>query len=495
MQFFHRKSLNESSRIGTIVEESKMNKVPSELQVEYLRVLALKPYPSNARTHSKKQIRMIARSIERFGFTNPVLATSSNEILAGHGRVQAAKLLGMTTVPVLRIDHLNEDERRAYIIADNRLAEKAGWDKEILEIELQHLVIIGFDVEITGFEVPEVDSILEGAAEKLRDPGPEDYTPDLRRDRPAVSKLGDLWLLGSKEGDRHRLLCDDARQDTTIAALMGQDRAAIVITDPRYNVPIEGHVSGKGRTHHAEFTMASGEMTEEEFVLFLRRFLAAALTRAAAGALLYVFMDWRHLFETLTAARELNLNLINLCVWNKTNGGMGSLYRSKHELVPILRRGNQPHRNNVELGKHGRSRTNVWDYAGVNAFRSGREAELAMHPTVKPVAMIADAIRDVTKRGDLILDPFGGSGTALIAAERTGRRARVVEIDPYYCDVAIRRWESFSGKQAVLAQTDESFEDVDERRNNEAALAAGAHEMSSSEARATPAEANPPEAA
>jgi DNA modification methylase len=435
--------------------------------VESVPIGSLKPYLGDARTHSRKQVKAIARSIERFGFTNPVLATSGNEILAGHGRVEAAKLLNMSTVSVLRIDHLSEDERRAYIIADNRLAEKAGWDKEILEIELQHLVSAGFDIELTGFEVPEIDLILDAAADKERDPGPEDITPALQREQAAVTRPGDLWLLGPTGGDRHRLLNGDCSDPATVATLMGADQAALVITDPPYNVAIEGHVSGNGRTRHREFAMAAGEMSEDEFVAFLHRFLAAALTRAAPTALFYVFMDWRHLYEALTAARGLGLELINLCVWNKTNGGMGSLYRSKHELVLVLGRGGDPHRNNVELGKHGRSRTNVWDYAGLNTFRSGRDAELAMHPTVKPVAMIADAIRDVTKRGDLVFDPFGGSGTILIAAEKTGRRARSTEIDPHYCDVAIRRWEAFTGKSAVLSATGETFEDVAERRRGE----------------------------
>ncbi len=441
-----------------------MQKTFSYTSVVYLPMGELIPYPRNARTHSKKQIKAIARSIERFGFTNPVLATSANEILAGHGRVEAAKLLGMSSVPVLRIDHLSEAERRAYIIADNRLAEKAGWDKEILEIELQGLVTTGFEVEITGFEVPEIDLILDVAAEKEQDPGPEDDLPEVRYDQPAVTRLGDLWLLGPNGAPRHRLLAGDARDPSVVTTLMGEELAAMVITDPPYNVPIKGHVSGKGRNHHGEFAMASGEMTEDELISFLKLFLATALTKTAPGTLLYVFMDWRHLFEMLTAARALDLRLINICVWNKSNGGMGSLYRSKHELVLVLRHGDEPHRNNVELGKHGRSRANVWDYPGVNVFRSGRAAELAMHPTVKPVALIADAIRDVTKRGDLILDPFGGSGTVLLAAEKTGRRARAIEIDCHYCDVAIRRWETFTGKAAVLAANGETFEEVAERR-------------------------------
>ena len=315
--------------------------------------------------------------------------------------------------------------------------------------------------------------------------------PDVRHDQPAVTRPGDLWLLGPSGVPRHRLLAGDARDPAAIATLMGEEQAAMVITDPPYNVPIKGHVSGKGRARHGEFAMASGEMTEEEFISFLKSFLAAALMRTAPGALLYVFMDWRHLFEMLTAARALDLRLINICVWNKSNGGMGSLYRSKHELVLVLRLGDEPHRNNVELGKHGRSRANVWDYPGVNVFRPGRAAELAMHPTVKPVALIADAIRDVTKRGDLILDPFGGAGTVIIAAEKTGRRARTIEIDCHYCDVAIRRWETFTGKAAVLAATSETFEDVAERRENERSLAleSAAKDIARGEAGVCPGEA------
>jgi DNA modification methylase len=434
------------------------------LKVEYISPHSLKPYPRNARTHNRKQRRALEASIKRFGFTNPALVTSDNEIIAGHGRVEAAKAAGLATVPIIRIDHLNETERRAYILADNKLALQAGWDREMLAIELQHLIEVGFDIEIAGFEAPEIDLILDAASETERDPGLEDVVPALGVDRETVTRSGDVWLLGSKKGSHHRLLCSDSRNDEAIAALMGRDLAAMMITDPPYNVRVQGHVSGKGRTRHPEFAMASGEMKEEEFVVFLRSFLSAALKRTAAGALLYVFMDWRHLFELMTAARLSGLTMVNLCVWNKNNGGMGSLYRSKHELVLIFRSGHAPYRNNVELGANGRSRANVWDYAGVNTFRSGRDSDLKMHPTLKPCAMISDAIRDVTKRGEIILDPFGGSGTTIIASEATGRLARVIEIDRHYCDVAVCRWQNYTGKQAVLAETGETFEEATERR-------------------------------
>jgi len=388
--------------------------------------------------------------------------SEKGEIIAGHGRVEAAKHVGLATIPVIRIDHLSDVDRRAYILADNQLALKAGWDKEMLAIELQHLVEVGFDLEIAGFEPTEVDLLLEISNETQRDPDADDIAPARSLDRPSITKPGDVWLLGSKDR-QHKLLCADARDSAALMSLMGRDRAAMLLSDPPYNVRVSA-ISGKGRMRHNEFAMASGEMKEEEFIAFLSSFLSSSLPLLTKEALLYLFMDWRHLFELQTAARSHDLSLINLCVWNKTNGGMGSLYRSKHELVPIFSQTGR-HRNNVELGKNGRNRTNVWEYAGVNTFRADRGSELAMHPTVKPVAMIADAVRDITKQGDIVLDPFSGSGTTIIAAEKTGRLARAVEIDPRYCDVAIRRWEAFTGKTASLAETRETFETTAERRH------------------------------
>jgi hypothetical protein len=348
-------------------------------KIEYVSPHSLKPSPRNARTHSRKQRRALEASIRRFGYTQPALVTADDEIIAGHGRVEAAKSVGLSEIPIIRIDDLNEDERRAYILADNSLALKAGWDAEILAIELQHLIEIGFDVEITGFEIPEVDLLLNAATEAQNDSDSDDIVPDAMLDQPPATRRGDMWLLGSNDGLRHRLFCGDARDTTALTTLMGGKRAALIISDAPFNDRIKA-ISGRGRTRHAEFAMASGEMSEQEFIQFLRQFLTTAITGITPGALIYLFMDWRHLFEILTAGKLLNLTLINLCVWNKTNGGMGSLYRSKHELVLIFRHGDKLHRNNVELGRNGRNRSNVWDYAGVNTFRVARDAELAMHP-------------------------------------------------------------------------------------------------------------------
>jgi DNA modification methylase len=425
------------------------------LAITYRAVTDLKPYPRNARTHSRKQIKQIAAAIKEFGFTNPILIDESDQIIAGHGRVAAAKLLCLAEVPTLQLSNLNPTQKRAYILADNRLAEKAGWDKEILAVELQGLLEDGFEVVLTGFEVPEVDVVLDAAAEAKSDRHSDDAVPDPEM---AISRTGDLWRLGG-----HRLLCGNALDASAYPTLLEGAKVGLVVTDPPYNVAINGHVGGKGQIHHRDFEMACGEMTPPAFTGFLTRTFEHLAANSADGSIHFTFMDWRHMQEMLEAGGAVYSELKNLCVWNKTNGGMGSFYRSKHELIFVWKSGTAPHLNNFELGQHGRNRTNVWDYAGVNSFRSERMDELQMHPTVKPAGMIADAIRDCSKRGDLVLDPFCGSGTILIAAERTGRRARALEIDPVYVDVAIRRWEALTGKSATLA-TGETFEEITEQR-------------------------------
>src|SRR5262245_30324131 len=432
------------------------------LQIEQTQIHALRPHRQNARTHSRRQLRQIANSIRRFGFCNAILVDDDLTILAGHGRVEAAKLLGLTSVPTVRLSHLSEADKRAYVIADNRLAEKAGWDRNLLAIELQSLIDIGFEVELTGFETPDIDLLLDEALEATGLSPADDQLPVIRSGAP-TSRLGDLWLLGA-----HRLLCGGARAPASYTRLLGGKAAALVFTDPPYNVCIDGHVSGRGRIRHGEFAMASGEMTEAEFIQFLSVTLGQAVAASRDGALHYVCMDWRHLLELLSAGREIYDGFLNLCVWNKNNGGMGSFYRSKHELVAVFKVGTAPYINNVELGRHGRNRTNVWDYPGVNTFRPGRIDELAMHPTVKPVALIADVIKDASRRSNLVLDPFAGSGSTIIAAEKTGREARALEIDPHYVDLIIRRWQSYTGTPALLDTTTTSFEDIAEQRQAEA---------------------------
>jgi DNA modification methylase len=417
-------------------------------------VASLKPYDRNARVHSKKQVRQIADSIKRFGFINPVLVSDEGQIICGHGRVEAARMLGMESVPTLAVSHLSEAERRAYVLADNKLALNAGWDSDILVIELQGLIDLDFDVALTGFSLAEVDLALDEASE--RDPARRDEPEDVVPEHHAVpvTRHGDLWLLG-----RHKLICGDARVPADYAALLGNERADLVFTDPPYNVAIERNVTGHGKYRHREFAFATGEMTEAQFTAFLTQALCATASVMRDGALAFVSMDWRHMVELLAAGRAAFNEMKNLIVWNKANGGLGTFYRSKHELIFVFKAGTAEHTNNFGLGGDGRYRTNVWDYPGANAKSAMRSEALEMHPTVKPVALVADAIRDCSKRGDIVLDAFGGSGSTLIAADKTGRVARLIEYDPHYCDTIIRRWEGLTGKRAALAETGELFED------------------------------------
>lgn len=440
----------------------------AKLEIIYLGVGELRPRTSNPRTHTKKQLEQVAASIQRFGFTNPVLIDEDAGIIAGHGRVEAAKLIGMTEVPTVRLANMSEADIRAYVIADNRLAENAGWDRELLGLELKYLseLDVDFDVTITGFDAPEIDVLigelsLDGDGEDPADTVPEPAAG------PAVTRSGDIWRIGP-----HRLICGDATSEETYAALLGTERAAMVFTDPPYNVPISGHVSGLGSVQHREFAMASGEMSSAQFTGFLTTVFSHLADFSADGAIHFQCMDWRHIGEILSAGGAAYTELKNLCVWAKTNGGMGSLYRSAHELVFVFKSGTAPHVNNVELGKHGRYRTNVWSYAGANSFGANRDAELAMHPTVKPVAMVADAILDCSRRKDIVLDAFAGSGTTLVAAHRTGRRGYGIEIDPAYCDVIIRRMRETCGLDAVLDTDGRSFDQVAAERLTECEEAA-----------------------
>lgn len=436
-------------------------------QITERPISALRPYARNARTHSKKQVKQIAASISRFGFNNPVLISDDNEIIAGHGRVEAARQLGWTTVPTIALSHLSDRERQAYILADNKLALNAGWDREILAIELQALVDVDFDVELTGFSLAEVDLVLDehSDADPDRAEMPEDEVPVLRGE--PVTRRGDIWMLG-----RHRLLCGDARVRDDFTALLGDDSADLVFTDPPYNVKIDGNVCGLGSVRHREFAFGSGEMSAAQFIAFLVATLGNASAVMRDGAIAYVCMDWRHMRDLLEAGEQVFTELKNLVVWNKTNGGMGTFYRSKHELIFVFKQGTAEHTNTFGLGDTGRYRTNVWDYAGISSIGAHRSEELAMHPTVKPVALIADAIRDCSRRGEIVLDCFGGSGSTLIAAEKTGRIGRLIEYDPLYCDTIVRRWEKLTGKRATLEGTHACFEDVAEMRVHAPAEAA-----------------------
>jgi len=438
----------------------------SSSKVESLPLSAIRPDPKNPRIHDRQQVRAIARSIEAFGFNAPILVRSDNQIVAGHGRLEAAKLLQMTAVPVIRLDHLTGPKARAYLIADNKLSERSRWDDQHLAEYLKALqeTALEFDLDATGFELPEIDlriqslNPIEGA-----DPADEFDAGE----EPQVTAPGDLWLLGD-----HRIFCGNSLTPQTYAALMEDRRAGAVFTDPPYNVKIHGHVSGKGKRHHREFAMASGEMTRTEFEAFLGGWLTLVTAYSEEAAVQFMCMDWRHVGEAIAAIEKAGHELINICVWAKTNGGMGSLYRSRHELVLVYRRSGQSHRNNVQLGVHGRYRTNVWNYPGATSFSArGKNKAETLHPTVKPIALVADAILDVTAPGEIVLDPFLGSGTTLLAAERTGRRGYGIELDPQYVDLAIRRWQRMTNEVARLSDG-RTFDEVRLARLSDSASAA-----------------------
>ena len=425
-------------------------------EIRLVSVDTLKLNPRNARTHSKKQIRQIADSIETYGFTNPLLIDDEGMIIAGHGRLQAAKLLSLRDVPAIALEGLSETKKRALLLSDNKIAENAGWNRELLAVELPELAELfseeDLDISITGFEPVEIDQIIGDFEKDSSDPA--DAMDSAWRSSQVVTRPADLWLLGN-----HRLLCGDARNFDHLDRLMDRKRAAMSFLDPPYNVRIKG-VVGRGRVKHDEFAMASGEMSPAEFTAFLAKALGAAASFSSEGAVHFVCMDWRHIGELIDAGHEVYGQMLNLVVWVKSNAGQGSFYRSQHELIGVFRVGNAPHVNNIELGRHGRSRSNVWRYAGVNTFRAGRKDELGAHPTAKPVAMVADALKDCTRRGDIILDTFLGAGTTILAAERVGRRAYAIELEPKYVDVAIRRWQAFTRRDAVCATSGQTFEEV-----------------------------------
>jgi DNA modification methylase len=448
--------VTEAGMVATDIRTSSRDRaIPvGSPRIEWVPIGTLRPNPRNGRTHSKKQIRWIAASIREFGFLNPVIVDDDNTVLAGHGRLEAGRLEGLVQVPVIRFDHLTAAQKRAYLIADNRIAEQAGWDREILAIELGELIdllpVEGMEVSLTGFEAAEIDLLLADMASPK--PCPDDDVPPLPR--KAVTRPGDLWLLG-----KHRLLCGDARNANDFGHLMNGASAAAVFCDPPYNLRVSA-IGGRGRVRHPEFAFASGEMDPAQFRKFLSETLRNGVHVSADGAVHFICIDWRHVGDLIEVGREFYGAMLNLVVWKKSNAGQGSFYRSQHELIGVFRVGTHGHRNNVELGRFGRNRSNVWTYPGANTFGRGRMEALTTHPTVKPIALVADALLDCTARGQLVLDQFAGSGTTILAAEKVGRIACAMEYEPRYVDAAIGRWQTLTHLEATLEGEGRSFEDI-----------------------------------
>jgi DNA modification methylase len=422
------------------------------IAVTYRRRTSLKPHLSNPNTHSAKQIERIARSIRDFGWTNPIIVDENDSVLAGHGRLLAAEKLRIDEVPAISLSHMTAAQKRAYVIADNRLSEIGGtWDKNLLALEHEAIRLLdpGFDLTSTGFELDDIEIMFD----TLSDAG-EDRALEPDRARPSVARVGQLWLLG-----KHRLYCGNALEEASYQALLGGEKAQMVITDAPYNVRIDGNCVGRGR--HKEFVMASGEMTRTEFANFLTTAFSHLIAFSQDGSIHFLFIDWRHMPEMVLATSEYSEQK-NLIVWDKGTAGMGSFYRSQHELVWVVKNGAAKHINNFGLGEKGRHRTNVWSYPGLNGAAPDRQELLALHPTVKPLALIMDAIKDCSRKGGLILDCFAGSGTIIIAAEHTGRRAAAMELDPHYVDVAIRRWQADTGQKAILSDDLRSFDQIEQ---------------------------------
>ncbi len=434
-------------------------------KIEMLATSALTPNPGNARKHSDKQVSLLASIIERYGFLVPIIIDEKGRIVAGHGRWLAAKRLGLKQVPVIRARFLSDTEREAFALADNRLAELSTWDDDLLSSNLEILFESGFDISAIGFSTSDLDfSVVEekekepAAAERVELPDPAEMP---------VSQIGDLWefFAPNRPAALHRIYCGDAREVESWEALLQEERAAIVFADDPYNVPVNGHVSGTGRHH--EFVMASGEMSPPEFTHFLRSVFRNCVRFSANGSIHYHCMDWRHAREILDAADGVYDQFKQLVVWKKSAGAMGTFYRSQHELVFVFKSGKAKHINNFGLGETGRYRTNVVEYAGANTFRKGRAEDLAAHSTVKPTAMVADFLLDCSNRGDLVVDPFLGSGTTLIAAHRTKRRGAGIELDPLYVDTAIRRLSKVTGIDPLLAGDGRSFTEIAAQRRGQ----------------------------
>jgi DNA modification methylase len=419
----------------------------------YMPIERLRPATRKVRKLDQAHVRQIAAAIAKLGFCDPVLIGRENVVLDGEARLEAAKLHGLDRIPCIQVGHLSEKEQRVLRLAVNRLAEKGEWDLGELKIEFEELILEEAPIEVSGFTLDEIDQIIVAEDAEAIEQGP--LAPD--DGAVAIARIGDVFQLG-----QHRVACGDATDPAVMRLLMeGDPRARLILTDEPYNVPIAGHVTGGA---HREFAMASGEMTAEQFLAFNVAWMKAASGYLCEGGIFGTFIDWRGLPTVYAAATKLGLEPLNFIVWAKTNAGMGSLYRSQHELLPLFKKGNAQHVNNINLGKRGRWRSNLWTYPGASSLGSDARRGLQEHPTVKPTAMLEDALLDLTNRGDIIIDPFLGSGSTLIAAEKTRRVCRGVELDPLYVDVILRRYEATSGKAAILVDTGETFERLAARR-------------------------------
>jgi DNA modification methylase len=432
------------------------------LAYELTPIADLIPSARNAREHGASQLDDLADSVNAFGIISPVIIDSRNHIYAGHGRVEAAKRAGKTSIATLRVEHLSEAQLRLYAIADNKIAERSTWNDNALALEFRDLRIDApeLNLALSGFEHPKIE--LKIASLDQSSWSDLDKAPDPDEAEEPITRLGDVWEFA----DDHRLACGDSTSPEVVRLLLGDDIVDLVVSDLPYNLD-EKVYSGNGKNKHGNFAMAAGEMSREQFVTFLVAFFTVVLPFLRSGALLYGFMDWRHIADLLAAGDQLSFDLKNLIVWDKGKGGMGALYRSAHELIAVFKHGTGKHTNNVMLGKHGRDRHNIWRYAGMNRFGGGRDRALALHATVKPIQLLSDLLLDASYQGDIVFDGFGGSGSTMIAAHKMGRRSRLIELDPRYCDVTIQRFINAFGEEPVERSSGMTFSDVSALRRSE----------------------------
>jgi DNA modification methylase len=458
-----RQQLDAQRRIADRAGGARRNDLLPELQIREVSVGSLREAQRKVRKLDPEHVERLVSSIARFGFTVPILI-SGDEVLDGHARLAAARALGLERVPALDCRHLDPIEARTLRLAVNRLAEKGAWDLDELRIEMGALADLEVDLDATGFSLEEQDIILLDPLDAALDAEDEDEPPELPK--LPISRLGDLWSLGE-----HRVLCGNSLDLLTYETLLAGAKVQAVLTDPPYNVKIKGNVSGLGKKVHSEFVMASGELDTADWQKFLGVLMERLRDVTEPGAVIFAFMDWRSIHLLVMAGEAAGLTVINMIVWYKQSGGMGGLYRSAHELIGVFCNGSTPATNNVALGKHGRDRTNVWSVPGANRRGSSASEMLHLHATPKPVELCVDALLDVTNRGDLVLDAFLGSGTTLIAAEQCSRHCYGIELDPRFVDVTLERWMKLTGREPILAETDETFSEVAARRRAEQAAA------------------------
>ncbi len=449
-----RREAHAELKAATSARERLRNDLTPPLTLIELPLEALRAPARKVRALDEAHVLEIARAISSLGFCSPILLGKDNVVLDGQSRVEAARHLGLARISAIRVDHLTESEQRLLGLAVNRLGEKGGWDLDELKVELQELIVADEPIEVSGFTLDEIDQVVLDGEPTAIEAGP--LAPPAGG-ATAVARLDDVFLLG-----RHKLMCGDATDPQVWRRLMeSAEPARLLLSDEPYNVKIKGHVSGLG---HREFAMASGEMSDLEFAAFNEKWIGSALPWLCEGGVLGTFIDWRGYPTVHAAAVKAGLTALNLIVWGKTNAGMGSLYRSQHELLPLFKKGSAPHVNNIDLGKRGRWRSNLWTYPGASSMGSDARRGLQDHPTVKPIEMLMDALLDLTNRDDLVLDPFLGSGSTLMACEKTGRVCRGLELDPLYVDVIIRRFEAATGVAVLLEETGERFVDLAARR-------------------------------